>query len=923
MRDALRPHLALPLHPLLALLGTLALIAFLAAPAAAAPGDTVSAGSGERFAVVSVDTLTPTMVTTTSGPDLTIDGHIRNTSSRTLRDLTLRLERGNAVTSAAGLRTSLAIAHPPIAVASPFRSVVDELKPGAQVSFSIRMPLSGDGGLQLARTGVYPLQVNINAVPDYGSMAQVAGSRTLLPVLSLPPNADRAAEYAATSDGAPTAPGVGDGSPVTGLGADGSISADISSPSRLTMLWPLAAPPQLAPGGLGAQTEPVRLISEDMARSLQSGRLHNLLDTVRGFGDQDAGSTPTSETPGPDDGSSTPSPDTSPTPDAAAPAPPSDLQRSICLAVDPDLLVTVRAMSLGYVVTTDPADPTARTVPGTGQDAAAAWLTELQAVAQRMCVVALPFGQADLTSLHQVDSAGLTAAALDSPADVVDAILGIRSQRGLTIPPLGALDRSGAAVLQSSAHTSVLAAATTVGPVGSPAASGAYRVGALSAQTFDEPVTEAFGALGTQPVVPGLTPPDQQVDLAAESPVSRRQAALGALAYASIGTSPDSTAGAESGGTTGRAQVIMPPTYWSPTADDAAAVFDTATVLLGSKAAVATPVSAVTAALTTPGGPARLIDPPGVGPVTDLGPNLPTALADRIRGAAELSWRLQGSLVDSADTDATPERYLAPLREDLLRAIRLPDQNDDAKRAAAAAQRQQRVSAVESTLERMRSEVSILDPGGRYTLASERSPLLLVVRNDLSLPVRVRISSTAPSDLSIGDVGVVEIPARGTRQIQLPTHAQSSESTSVHITLATATGIDLGSPITLSVYSNAYGKPLFIITLVAGVILVLLTARRLWHRFRGEPDPADADRPEPDEVERLLASSTYQQRRRTLQQEGPFEDHPPRQRPPAEASDPTGADIPATTNTPATDNTTATDNIPATDNTTGTDRTGA
>ena len=45
------------------------------------------------------------------------------------------------------------------------------------------------------------------------------------------------------------------------------------------------------------------------------------------------------------------------------------------------------------------------------------------------------------------------------------------------------------------------------------------------------------------------------------------------------------------------------------------------------------------------------------------------------------------------------------------------------------------------------------------------------------------------------------------------------------------------------------------------MILVLLTARRLWHRFRGEPDPADEDRPEPDENERRLATAGYQQRK--------------------------------------------------------------
>ena len=41
---------------------------------------------------------------------------------------------------------------------------------------------------------------------------------------------------------------------------------------------------------------------------------------------------------------------------------------------------------------------------------------------------------------------------------------------------------------------------------------------------------------------------------------------------------------------------------------------------------------------------------------------------------------------------------------------------------------------------------------------------------------------------------------------------------------------------------------LFFITLTAGAVLALLTGRRLWHRFRGQPDRADLDRPDPLDV---------------------------------------------------------------------------
>jgi len=38
---------------------------------------------------------------------------------------------------------------------------------------------------------------------------------------------------------------------------------------------------------------------------------------------------------------------------------------------------------------------------------------------------------------------------------------------------------------------------------------------------------------------------------------------------------------------------------------------------------------------------------------------------------------------------------------------------------------------------------------------------------------------------------------------------------------------------------------LFLITMTATAVLIALTGRRLWHRFRGQPDRADLDRPRP------------------------------------------------------------------------------
>ena len=59
-----------------------------------------------------------------------------------------------------------------------------------------------------------------------------------------------------------------------------------------------------------------------------------------------------------------------------------------------------------------------------------------------------------------------------------------------------------------------------------------------------------------------------------------------------------------------------------------------------------------------------------------------------------------------------------------------------------------------------------------------------------------------------------------------------------------------GEPVRLSVHSNAYGKVLFGITLTAAAVLAALAGRRLWHRFRGQPDRADLDRPDPPDARR-------------------------------------------------------------------------
>jgi len=770
-----------------------------------------------EFLHVVIDTLTPTTVTTTSSPTVTVTGTITNFGDRTVRDVAVRLQRGPALDSTDDSRGVLVRDPNTFDTTGAFHPLSHTIAPGAKIPFSVSIPLSAGGSdtsLQISRPGVYPLLVNVNGTPDYGTAARLDDARTLLSVLGLPPDSARAQQNTSgdTDNLAPT--------------ADGSVAPDISSPTHLTLLWPFAEPPQVAAGGVG-DDKPTRLVSDDLATSFaRGGRLDRLLSAA------DAAI--------PDDNNNT-------------------VKQSLCLAIDPDLLVTAQTMVRGYTVPSDPADPASREKAGHGGSAAQAWLTRLATVAGRSsCVVALPYAQADLNSVTRVQDSAFTQSATTDAAATVDTILNVKSVRNIAIPPSGTLDRSSLADLAAQGISGAMLAAPGLSgtnsdgsgqlsiPVPQDATAGAApSPGRVGVQSYDPAVTTALAALGDTPTTPANTPADNRYNLAHDSAIARRADAVGAIAYAALRPSAGPTAPNDPTATAlGRSQVVLPPAVWNPTTEDANAILQTAAMLLESGLASATPLPRIATQLGGALPPGSLRNPDTA---VDA---LPQSTVNAIGRNLNDLRQFEGALVNGPEQPISPQTFMSPLFGDLLRATTRSSSASAAQNNTADADR---VGAVQTTLTSMRDQVSILNPGGRYTLASERSPLLLVIRNDLPVPMRVRLDIQAPTGMTVGDVGVVEIPPRGTRQIQLPTKANSSRTVSVKIGLASDTGVKLGQAIELSVHSNAYGQVLFIITICAAVLLVLLAGRRLWHRFRGEPDPADLDRPEPDARDRKMA----------------------------------------------------------------------
>jgi hypothetical protein len=744
------------------------------------------------FLQLRIDRVSPDVVTTTSDPVVTVSGVVRNVGDRMVRDVVLRLEHAAAVDSSSGLRTNLTGNLDQFDPVADFVTVAPQLERGREVPFTLTYPLRAADGpsLRIEQPGVYPVLVNVNGTPDYGAPARLDDARFLLPVLGVPPEtgADPAAET------------------LTSV-----VPPDTSKPVRLTMLWPLADKPRLA-AGIPGGTTPVRLVDDDLAASLApGGRLETLLAAV--------------------DFATSPAVD-----------PGGDVGRALCLAVDPDLLVTVNAMTAGYVVNDGPdAGPTTPTHPGTGQEAAVGWLNRLKALAQRTCVAPTPYAQTDLDALQRVGDPGLQAIATTGAGDIVDRILGVTSTRGVTVLGNGPLTGRAAQLLSTQGRTVAVSAATLTAQdeatgLGSTADLAPVRYSpTLVAMPFDPTVGAALAGAGADPTAPSYLDPSLDIPLRHDSAIARRQNAIGSLLWR--GLRPD---------TGPRTQVVVPPLVWSPRPDDAQAILTSVGTAIRAGLALPRPLREVIA-----DGAAVPVQPDAGWPSDDIG-NPRGRFDDAVTsGIAATNGRLAGlSAVLGVDerTGLTGIGYTAPLREDMLRAL-CQSVSPPARKGLA----QQRLSVVGRTVGDMFGAVRIMNPGGAYTLATERSPLPLALRNDLPVPIRVRLAVDAPPGMTVDDMGEISLPP-GYLPLRVPIEVHFTQRVAVDVALRTADGLPLGEPVRLSVHSNAYGKVLFIITLSAGAALVLLAGRRLWHRFRGQPDPADLDRPKRAVAESHLQS---------------------------------------------------------------------
>ncbi len=512
------------------------------APRAAAgePGDT-------RFLEVRIDRVTPEMVTTTGDATVTVSGTVINVGDRPVRDIVVRLEHAGTVTSPQELRTNLDGTTDQYEPVGDFIAVASELQRGQAGTFTLSYPVRSSSGpsLGIERPGVYPLLVNANGTPDYGEPARLDDARFLLPVLGVPADASVTSSDELTDVVAP----------------------DTSKPALLTMLWPLADRPRLAAGAPGGVT-PVRLMDDDLAVSLAPG---GRLDTLLSAADFATG-------PMVDPGGR--------------------VNGALCLAVDPDLLVTVNAMTAGYVVSDNPADRNSPTHPGAGQAAASSWLDRLRALSRRMCVAPTLYAQADLDALHRVGDPGLAAIATTGAGDIVDQILGITTTRGAMLLGDGSLTAGAAELLGAQGPAVAIAAAECTAQDENdgkpqPANVDPHRLTAdLVTAPFDPTVGAALAAAGRAPASPSYLDHSLVIPYKHDSATARRQDAISAMLW--LGLTPDNTP---------RSQILMPPPVWDLQPADAQTILTALATTIHAGLAIPRPLPALiaeSAAAATP-----------------------------------------------------------------------------------------------------------------------------------------------------------------------------------------------------------------------------------------------------------------------------------------------------------------------------------
>ncbi len=452
------------------------------------------------------------------------------------------------------------------------------------------------------------------------------------------------------------------------------------------------------------------------------------------------------------------------------------------LLIDPDLLDELEIMATGHYRV----HAGKTTVPGTGGEAAAAWLDRLRQMLAdhpRMQVALTPVADPDVQALSSRGVAWSSTVPTATAARVSDALGGAAVRSDIAWPATTSIDsRTLTQLVQQGVRTLVLptTAVTPRDGAGGATPAGLARLGrrhstvavALTSAVIERGVQTAIseGGAGTA-ALPQLV-----------SEVAVRAA-----------QHPDAT----------HPLVITAPRYVN--ANPAVAyrtILDTTRATFARPTALAT----LTAAGRLPKRTAHLTK-------SAARSALPAGIADDVTRLAAAIPTVDSMLGQSP----TAAGLLAALPVGLQRLQSSGWQLDSTVGQVSA-------HSLLNLVHTLLSGVRIVPPSsGQYTLASSNSELPVTVENLLAYPVQISLGAQADNNLpgfTATPLGTT-IDAHSKKILHLSTVIERSGRIQIEAHLSAPDGRSLGEPVPLAVRSTALGAIGVVITIVAGAILVL------------------------------------------------------------------------------------------------------
>jgi Family of unknown function (DUF6049) len=479
----------------------------------------------------------------------------------------------------------------------------------------------------------------------------------------------------------------------------------------------------------------------------------------------------------------------------------SPVRSAVCLAIDPDLVETASVMSQGYQFLGPDGIPSA----GTGAAAAAQWLAQLAAVAKGGCVVALPYADADLVALQRGGLTDAASRAIVTGRQLLSTLLQTQVASDVVWPADGLIDTSTLDVVEAAGGRSLLLSADSVdGKVRNGVVPLAERSHPMAALLTDPLLTSAATGPSRTPAAPEPGAAATAESLAGDDGPLSSQDLIGALSFRATAATP---------------LVLAPPHDWGVEGTGAADLLDAVGTLITT--GDVTPVGLTDTLAAAHAAPAVQADPPvemSVVSSAAIG-----GVAAAVRDLADL----RTAVVTGAGLGITADQLFAPLDLGVLRPASAARRGSPTDAQSAASVELSRVDAI-------RNSIRVLEPPNPYSLGTSDAPLPITIANALPVTVRVRIEIVGTSGLRVTPIEVQQIPPLGRRQVSVNAQVTRAGQFTVEAAVRTPGGGVLGPPSRLRVRSTAYGTITGWLTAIAGALLVVLTARRIWRRVRGD-----------------------------------------------------------------------------------------